>query len=65
MRGSLLWFGTATNLLMFDIFGQTFRYDLGQAPGLEHPLASLGAYAGFSLVWTVVFMRKFSKTTTP
>ncbi len=65
VRGSLLWFGAGTNLLMFDVFGQAFRYDLGQAPGLAHPLASLGAYAGFSIAWTAVFMRRFAKPSNP
>jgi uncharacterized membrane protein len=61
LAGAFLWFGAATDLLMFDVFRQTFRYDLGQAPALEHPLASLGVYAAFGAAWSVAFLRKFSK----
>jgi uncharacterized membrane protein len=56
-----LWFGSATLLLLLDIFHQSFRVHLGKTPGLEHPLASIGVYVAFSVLWTVALIRKFKR----
>ena len=56
-----LWFGSATLLLLLDIFHQSFRVHLGKAPALEHPAASLAVYAGFSLLWSIGLIAKFRR----
>ena len=61
----VLWFGSATFLLLLDIFHQVFRFNLGRATALEHPLRSLAAYAAFAVGWTICFLRKFAKAVPP
>jgi hypothetical protein len=52
-------FGTATFVLLFDVFGQAFRVGLGLATKLEHPVLSLGIYGAFIAVWMSLFVRRF------
>ena len=51
LSGYFLWFGTATLLLMLDIFHQAFRYNLFLSRELDHPGVSLGLYVAFALLW--------------
>jgi uncharacterized membrane protein len=60
LREAMLWFGAATMFLMLDVFHQVYRFNLGLSKQLEHPLASLGAYVAFTVVWMSVFFRRFS-----
>jgi uncharacterized membrane protein len=54
-----LWFGSATLLLLLDIFHQSFRVHLGQAQTLEHPVTSIVAYVLFITLWSIVLISKF------
>jgi hypothetical protein len=65
ITGHLLWFGTATFLLLIDIFRQVFRFNLGQAAALDHPVQSLAAYVAFAIGWLIVFWSRFAKTIPP
>ncbi len=56
-----LWFGSATLLLLLDIFHQSFRVHLGKAPTLEHPVASLVVYVGFTVLWSIGLIAKFMR----
>lgn len=56
---SLLWFGTATMVLLFDVFGQMLSVNLGSAAELSHPTASIVAYFAFSALWTAALWRRF------
>ena len=56
-----LWAGSATLLLLLDIFHQSFRVHLGKAETLEHPLESVVVYVVFNLFWTVALIRKFKR----
>lgn len=60
-----LWFGAATFLLLFDIFHQVFRFNLGQATKLDHPVESLIAYVAFALGWLISFWTRFAKAPGP
>ena len=54
-----LWFGSATLLLLLDIFHQSFRVHLGQAKTLEHPVASIVVYVLFATLWSIALIAKF------
>jgi uncharacterized membrane protein len=54
-----LWFGSATLLLLLDIFHQSFRVHLGKAQTLEHPVASIVVFVGFSVLWSIGLIAKF------
>lgn len=56
---SMLWFGAATLVLLFDVFGQMLSVNLGAAAELSHPKASVGAYFVFSALWTAALWRRF------
>jgi uncharacterized membrane protein len=56
-----LWFGSATLLLLLDIFHQSFRVHLGQAQTLEHPLASIVGYVLFTTLWSIALIAKFMR----
>lgn len=56
-----LWFGSATLLLLLDIFHQAFKVHLGKAQALEHPVASIVAYVVFSVLWSVGLTVKFRR----
>jgi len=58
-----LWFGSATVLLLLDIFHQSFRVHLGNAQTLEHPVASIVAYVFFSVPWSIGLIVKFKLPT--
>lgn len=62
ISGSMMWMGAATLLLLFDVFGQMFRVNLGAATELSHPRAALGVYLAFSGLWMVLYWRRFSRT---
>lgn len=61
LSGYFLWFGTATLLLMLDVFHQVFRYNLFLSHALEHPLASLGVYIAFTIAWVAGLQLRFRK----
>ncbi|HXT01896.1 MAG TPA: DUF1648 domain-containing protein [Elusimicrobiota bacterium] len=61
LSGYFLWFGTATLLLMLDIFHQVFRYNLFQTRELEHPGVSLGVYMAFALAWIAGLQLRFRR----
>ncbi len=54
-----LWFGSATFLLLLDIFHQSFMVQIGKARALEHPVASIAVYIGFSVLWSIGLIAKF------
>jgi uncharacterized membrane protein len=56
-----LWFGSATLLLLLDIFHQSFRVHLGQAQTLEHPVASIVGYVLFTTLWSIALIAKFMR----
>jgi hypothetical protein len=56
---SLFWFGAATLVLLFDVFGQMMNVNLGAASELSHPNASVAAYFAFAGLWTVSLWRRF------
>jgi uncharacterized membrane protein len=56
-----LWFGSATLLLLLDIFHQSFKVHLGEVEALEHPVASIVAYVVFSMLWSVGLIIKFMR----
>ncbi|HXY53642.1 MAG TPA: DUF1648 domain-containing protein [Nitrospirota bacterium] len=55
------WFGSATLLLLLDIFHQSFTVNLGKAEALSHPVTSIAIYVGFSLLWSVILIVKFMR----
>ena len=57
-----LWFGSATFLLLLDIFHQSFMVHLGRAGSLQHAWLSITLYLGFSIVWTVGLFVRFMGT---
>jgi uncharacterized membrane protein len=61
LSGYFLWFGTATLLLMLDVFHQVFRYNLFLSHALEHPGLSLGVYVVFALAWIAGLHLRFRK----
>ena len=56
-----LWFGSATLLLLLDVFHQSFNVNPGKAQNLSHPVASLAIYIGFSLLWSIILIVKFMR----
>ena len=56
-----LWFGSATLLLMLDIFNQSFQVHLGRAQTLGHPVASIVVYILFSVLWSTWLIAKFRR----
>jgi hypothetical protein len=64
LEAFMLWFGAATFLLLFDVFRQVFRMNMGLAPVLEHPQLSLAAYAAFTVVWLSALLRRFGRVPT-
>ena len=58
-----LWFGSATLLLMLDIFHQAFMVHLGRSRGLEHPVVSLVIYVAFTAIWSIGLVRRFVRRT--
>jgi hypothetical protein len=60
LEAYLLWFGTATFVLLFDVFLQTFRVSVGLARALEHVNVSLGIYAVFTAAWLAALFRRFA-----
>jgi hypothetical protein len=59
-----LWFGSATLLLLLDIFHQSFRVHLGKAQALEHPVASIVGYVLFTTLWSIGLIAKFMRKPT-
>ncbi len=55
------WFGSATLLLLLDMFHQTFRVHLRKAQGLEHAFTSIAVYVAFSLIWGIGLILKFMR----
>jgi uncharacterized membrane protein len=59
----LLWFASATLLLLFDLLYQTVQVQLGRSGELQHPLLSLGLYVGFTVFWCAgLFIRFFKRS---
>jgi len=56
-----LWFGSATLLLLLDIFHQSFRVHLGKAQALDHPVASIVVYVIFTTFWSIALIVKFMR----
>lgn len=61
LEAAMRWFGAATFLLLFDVFTQVLRMNLGRTGRLEHAGLSVGLYAVFGAVWTVRLLRRFAK----
>ena len=62
---ALFWLGSATLILLLDIFHQSIRVHLGRASRLEHSWLSLGAYLVFTIAWSIVIYRRFAKFRRP
>jgi uncharacterized membrane protein len=56
-----LWFGSATLMLLLDIFHQAFRVHLGKAQALNHPITSIAVYVAFSVLWSIALIAKFMR----
>jgi hypothetical protein len=56
------WFGAGTFVLLFDMFGQVFRFNAGLTAGLDHPKVSLTAYCLFALAGVAATLRRFGRT---
>ena len=56
-----LWFGSATLLLLLDIFHQSFRVHLGKAQTLEHPVVIIVVFIVFSVLWSISLIVKFAR----
>jgi uncharacterized membrane protein len=56
----LLWLGSATLLLLLDMFHQSFQVHLGEAPALTHPWVSLSVYLVAVGLWLAAFVRHFT-----
>jgi uncharacterized membrane protein len=54
-----LWFGSATLLLLIEVFNQAFRFNKESMNSLPHPFISLGFYIAFTIVWAIGLFRKF------
>lgn len=57
----LLWFGSATLLLLLDLFYQLFQVHLERISLLTHHFLSLGLYVGFTILWSIGLYVKFAK----
>ncbi len=53
--------GSATLLLLLDIFHQSFRVHFGKASTLEHAMTSLMVYVGYSVLWSIRLIAKFKR----
>ena len=56
-----LWFGSATLLLLLDIFHQSFRVHLGKAQALDHAWISIVVYVLFTTFWSIALIVKFMR----
>ncbi|MEN6439256.1 MAG: DUF1648 domain-containing protein [Syntrophobacter sp.] len=56
-----LWFGSATVLLLLDVFHQSIQVHLGRADSLPHIQQSLGLYICFAIVWIIGLFIKFGR----
>ncbi len=56
-----LWFGSATILLLIDVFHQSMLVNLGKAETLPHVGHSISAYIVFSAVWIAGLFVRFGK----
>jgi len=65
MSRHMLWFGSATLLLLLDMLRQTFRVHLGKAQSLEHPMLSLLGYLIFTGVWCIALVMRFLSPRNP
>ncbi len=58
---SLLWLGSLTQLLLLDLFYQTYLVQLGQASRLEHAWLSMAVYLVAITIWITRLMARFKK----
>ena len=65
MSRHMLWFGSATLLLLLDMLRQTFRVHLGKTQSLEHPMLSLLGYLMFTGVWCIALVMRFLSPRNP
>ena len=56
-----LWLGSITMILLFYVFHQMFRVQLGKAAKLNHIWLSMGAYMAVVAVWCIAIYLKFRK----
>jgi len=61
LQNFFFWSGIGTFALLFDVFRQALRVNLGAAARLEHPLFDLALYVLYAVGWVVAMMRRFSK----
>jgi uncharacterized membrane protein len=57
-----LWFGSATLLLVCDLFYQSIQVHLGITKALSHIWLSLGIFISFTILWIIGLRHKFNKT---
>ena len=55
----LLWLGTLTQLLVFDLFHRTVRVNTGRVPALESVWLDLGAFGLAVAVWLALLMWRY------
>jgi hypothetical protein len=60
LQAFLLWSGAGTFVLLLDMFHQVFRFNLGLAARLEHPLMDIALYGAYTAAWIVALLRRFS-----
>jgi len=61
--GYFLWFGSATLVLLIDIFRQTFLVNTGSADALGHSVPALVVYFVFTALWIAGLYMKFGGKT--
>lgn len=61
LEAAMRWFGAATFTLLFDVFTQVLRMNLGLSRRLDHAGVSVALFAAFGLVWTVRLLRRFAR----
>ena len=59
LSSSMFWLGSATMLLMLDVFHQSFRVGLGTVERMPHVAISLILFVAFVMVWTLGFISRF------
>lgn len=57
----LLWFGSATLLLLLAQSHQAYQVHLGKTDSLSHPMLRIGLYVGFTIVWGIRLHARFGK----
>ncbi len=57
----LLWLGALTQLLVFDLFHRTIRFNTGRVPALESYWLDVGIFGAFVAVWLGCLMWRYRR----